>query len=145
MVLTKMKQVAEAHLGGTVSSAVISVPAYFNCAQRQATRDAGAIAGLNVLRLINEPSAAAIAYGLDKKTQGTRNVLVFDLGGGSLDVSLLTIEEGVFAVRATASDTSLGGEHFDQRLVKHLAQEFKWKHKKGQYLGIIYGAHPSSC
>ena len=130
MVLTKMKEVAESYLGGTVTSAVVTVPAYFNDSQRQATKDAGTIAGLNVLRIINEPTAAAIAYGLDKKTQGERNVLIFDLGGGTFDVSLLTIEEGIFEVKATAGDTHLGGEDFDNRLVTHFSQEFKRKHKK---------------
>ena len=130
MVLTKMKEVAESYLGGTVTSAVVTVPAYFNDSQRQATKDAGTIAGLNVLRIINEPTAAAIAYGLDKKTTGEKNVLIFDLGGGTFDVSLLTIEEGIFEVKATAGDTHLGGEDFDNRLVTHFSQEFKRKHKK---------------
>ncbi|CDO72906.1 hypothetical protein BN946_scf185002.g91 [Trametes cinnabarina] len=130
MVLTKMKEIAESYLGGTVSSAVITVPAYFNDSQRQATKDAGTIAGLNVLRIINEPTAAAIAYGLDKKAQGERNVLIFDLGGGTFDVSLLTIEEGIFEVKATAGDTHLGGEDFDNRLVNHFVNEFKRKYKK---------------
>ncbi|KAK6267774.1 hypothetical protein QUC31_011934 [Theobroma cacao] len=132
MVLTKMKEVAEAYLGQTVTNAVTTVPAYFNDSQRQATKDAGAIAGLNVLRIINEPTAAAIAYGLDKKASrsGEKNVLIFDLGGGTFDVSLLTIEEGIFEVKATAGDTHLGGEDFDNRLVNHFVQEFKRKHKK---------------
>jgi len=130
MVLTKMKDTAEAYLGGKVSNAVITVPAYFNDSQRQATKDAGLIAGLNVLRIINEPTAAAIAYGLDKKTDGEKNVLIFDLGGGTFDVSLLTIEDGIFEVKATAGDTHLGGEDFDNRLVSHFAQEFKRKYKK---------------
>ncbi|KAE8350753.1 heat shock protein 70 family [Aspergillus coremiiformis] len=130
MVLTKMRETAEAYLGGTVNNAVITVPAYFNDSQRQATKDAGLIAGLNVLRIINEPTAAAIAYGLDKKTEGERNVLIFDLGGGTFDVSLLTIEEGIFEVKATAGDTHLGGEDFDNRLVNHFVNEFKRKHKK---------------
>jgi len=130
MVLTKMKETAEAFLGTTVTQAVVTVPAYFNDSQRQATKDAGAIAGLNVLRIINEPTAAAIAYGLDKKTTGERNVLIFDLGGGTFDVSLLTIEEGIFEVKATAGDTHLGGEDFDNRLVNHFVQEFKRKNKK---------------
>ncbi|OJT07855.1 Heat shock protein HSS1 [Trametes pubescens] len=130
MILTKMKEVAESYLGGTVTSAVVTVPAYFNDSQRQATKDAGTISGLNVLRIINEPTAAAIAYGLDKKTVGERNVLIFDLGGGTFDVSLLTIEEGIFEVKATAGDTHLGGEDFDNRLVNHFVQEFKRKHKK---------------
>jgi len=130
MVLTKMKDTAEAYLGGKVKDAVITVPAYFNDSQRQATKDAGHIAGLNVLRIINEPTAAAIAYGLDKKTEGEKNVLIFDLGGGTFDVSLLTIEDGIFEVKATAGDTHLGGEDFDNRLVNHFAQEFKRKYKK---------------
>jgi heat shock protein 1/8 len=131
MVLIKMKETAEAYLGGTITNAVITVPAYFNDSQRQATKDAGVISGLNVLRIINEPTAAAIAYGLDKKVSGERNVLIFDLGGGTFDVSLLTIEEGIFEVKATAGDTHLGGEDFDNRLVNHFVQEFKRKHKKG--------------
>ncbi|OJK03292.1 hypothetical protein ASPACDRAFT_50637 [Aspergillus aculeatus ATCC 16872] len=130
MILTKMRETAESYLGGTVNNAVITVPAYFNDSQRQATKDAGLIAGLNVLRIINEPTAAAIAYGLDKKTEGERNVLIFDLGGGTFDVSLLTIEEGIFEVKATAGDTHLGGEDFDNRLVNHFVTEFKRKHKK---------------
>jgi L1 cell adhesion molecule like protein len=130
MVLTKMRETAESYLGGTVNNAVITVPAYFNDSQRQATKDAGLIAGLNVLRIINEPTAAAIAYGLDKKVEGERNVLIFDLGGGTFDVSLLTIEEGIFEVKSTAGDTHLGGEDFDNRLVNHFVNEFKRKHKK---------------
>jgi len=130
MVLVKMKEIAEAYLGGTVKDAVITVPAYFNDSQRQATKDAGVISGLNVLRIINEPTAAAIAYGLDKKAAGERNVLIFDLGGGTFDVSLLTIEDGIFEVKATAGDTHLGGEDFDNRLVAHFSDEFKRKHKK---------------
>lgn len=127
-----MKETAEAYLGKTVTNAVITVPAYFNDSQRQATKDAGAIAGLNVLRIINEPTAAAIAYGLDKKTAGTgeRNVLIFDLGGGTFDVSILTIEDGIFEVKSTAGDTHLGGEDFDNRMVNHFVQEFKRKYKK---------------
>ncbi|EGC48122.1 hsp70-like protein [Histoplasma capsulatum var. duboisii H88] len=130
MVLTKMRETAEAYLGGTVNNAVVTVPAYFNDSQRQATKDAGLIAGLNVLRIINEPTAAAIAYGLDKKADGERNVLIFDLGGGTFDVSLLTIEEGIFEVKSTAGDTHLGGEDFDNRLVNHFVSEFKRKFKK---------------
>ncbi|XP_045782116.1 heat shock protein 68-like [Maniola jurtina] len=131
MVLTKMKETAEAYLGTTVRDAVVTVPAYFNDSQRQATKDAGAIAGLNVLRIINEPTAAALAYGLDKNLKGERNVLIFDLGGGTFDVSILTIDEGsLFEVKATAGDTHLGGEDFDNRLVNHLADEFKRKYKK---------------
>ncbi|ORY42325.1 70 kDa heat shock protein 3 [Rhizoclosmatium globosum] len=130
MVLLKMKETAEAYLGTSISNAVVTVPAYFNDSQRQATKDAGVISGMNVLRIINEPTAAAIAYGLDKKTAGEKNVLIFDLGGGTFDVSLLTIEDGIFEVKATAGDTHLGGEDFDNRLVSHFVQEFKRKHKK---------------
>ncbi|EQK99789.1 hypothetical protein G6O67_002729 [Ophiocordyceps sinensis] len=130
MVLTKMRETAESYLGCTVNNAVVTVPAYFNDSQRQATKDAGLISGLNVLRIINEPTAAAIAYGLDKKVEGERNVLIFDLGGGTFDVSLLTIEEGIFEVKSTAGDTHLGGEDFDNRLVNHFCNEFKRKHKK---------------
>ena len=131
MVLTKMKETAEAHLGHTVRDAVVTVPAYFNDAQRQATKDAGVIAGLNVLRIINEPTAAAIAYGLDKKKgQKESNVLIFDLGGGTFDVSILSIDEGIFEVKSTAGDTHLGGEDFDNRLVDHFMKEFNRKHKK---------------
>merc|ERR1719274_455769 len=130
MILTKMKETAESYLGKDIKDVVITVPAYFNDSQRQATKDAGAIAGLNVLRIINEPTAAAIAYGLDKKAAGESNVLIFDLGGGTFDVSLLTIDDGIFEVKATAGDTHLGGEDFDNRLVNHFTQEFKRKHKK---------------
>ena len=129
MVLTKMKEIAEAYLGKTVKNAVVTVPAYFNDAQRASTKDAGAIAGLNIIRIINEPTAAAIAYGLDKKSEKEKNILIFDLGGGTFDVSILNIEEGIFEVKATAGDTHLGGEDFDTRLVKHFVQEFKRKHK----------------
>merc|ERR1712160_139519 len=129
MVLTKMKEIAEAYLGKEVNNAVVTVPAYFNDSQRQATKDAGSISGLNVLRIINEPTAAAIAYGLDKKGD-EKNVLIFDLGGGTFDVSLLTIEEGIFEVKATAGDTHLGGEDFDNRMVNHFVQEFKRRHRK---------------
>jgi len=130
MVLTKMKETAEGYLGNTVSNAVITVPAYFNDSQRQATKDAGTIAGLNVLRIINEPTAAAIAYGLDKKVGVERNVLIFDLGGGTFDVSILTIEDGIFEVKSTSGNTHLGGEDFDNRMVNHFATEFKRKNKK---------------
>lgn len=130
MVLVKMKEIAESYLGAAVTSAVITVPAYFNDGQRQATKDAGAIAGLNVLRIINEPTAAAIAYGLDKKGKGESNILIFDLGGGTFDVSLLAIDDGIFEVKATAGDTHLGGEDFDNRLVNWCVQEFKRKTKK---------------
>jgi L1 cell adhesion molecule like protein len=130
MVLIKMKETAEAYLGQPINSAVITVPAYFNDSQRQATKDAGTISGMQVKRIINEPTAAAIAYGLDKKSQGEMNVLIFDLGGGTFDVSLLTIEEGIFEVKSTAGDTHLGGEDFDNRMVTHFVQEFKRKHNK---------------
>ncbi len=131
MVLIKMKEIAEDYLGETVDTAVITVPAYFNDAQRQSTKDAGAIAGLNVLRIINEPTAAAIAYGLDQEKDGKeKNILIYDLGGGTFDVTLLSIEDGIFEVKATAGDTRLGGEDFDTRLVHHFSQEFKRKHKK---------------
>jgi len=131
MVLTKMKETAEAYLGQDVKDAVVTVPAYFNDSQRQATKDAGVISGLNVLRIINEPTAAAIAYGLDKKKGAQEcNVLIFDLGGGTFDVSILTIEEGIFEVKSTAGDTHLGGEDFDNRMVDHFVNEFKRKHKK---------------
>jgi len=131
MVLTKMKETAEAYLGQDVKDAVVTVPAYFNDSQRQATKDAGVISGLNVLRIINEPTAAAIAYGLDKKKGAAEcNVLIFDLGGGTFDVSILTIEEGIFEVKSTAGDTHLGGEDFDNRMVDHFVNEFKRKHKK---------------
>lgn len=132
MVLIKMKETAEAYLGKEVKNAVITVPAYFNDSQRQATKDAGAISGLNVLRIINEPTAAAIAYGLDKSgtSSGEKNVLIFDLGGGTFDVSVLSIEDGIFEVKATAGDTHLGGEDFDNRMVDYFLQEFKRKFKK---------------
>jgi len=126
MILVKMKEVAEAYLGKEVKYAVVTVPAYFNDAQRTATRDAGVIAGLEVLRIINEPTAAAIAYGMDKKS-GEKTIIVFDLGGGTFDVSLLTIDNGVFEVVATAGDTHLGGEDFDQRLTEHFVKIFKKK------------------
>ncbi|CAE7227403.1 BIP5 [Symbiodinium sp. CCMP2592] len=128
MVLTKMKETAENYLGKEVKHAVVTVPAYFNDAQRQSTKDAGTIAGLNVLRIINEPTAAAIAYGLDKKTE--KNILVYDLGGGTFDVSLLTIDNGVFEVVATNGDTHLGGEDFDQRVMQHFMKIFEKKHGK---------------
>ncbi|TKY71898.1 Heat shock 70 kDa protein [Spatholobus suberectus] len=132
MVLFKMKEVAEAYLGDAVKDAVITVPAYFTNSQRQATKDAGKIVGLNVMRIINEPTAAAIAYGLDKKgwREGEQNVLVFDLGGGTFDVSLVTIDEGMFRVKATVGDTHLGGVDFDNNLVNHLVNVFKEKHMK---------------
>ncbi|AGO11298.1 AaceriACR038Wp [[Ashbya] aceris (nom. inval.)] len=127
MVLGKMKQIAEDYLGKKVTHAVVTVPAYFNDAQRQATKDAGAIAGLNILRIVNEPTAAAIAYGLDK-TEDEHQIIVYDLGGGTFDVSLLSIENGVFEVQATAGDTHLGGEDFDYKLVRHFLKLFKKKH-----------------
>lgn len=130
MVLIKMKETAEAYLGGKVRNAVITVPAYFNDSQRQATKDAGSIAGLNVLRIINEPTAAALAYGLDKKLKGEQSVLIYDLGGGTFDVSILTIDNGLFEVKSTNGNTHLGGEDFDNNLVKYFAQEFRRKHGK---------------
>ncbi|CAF1341357.1 unnamed protein product [Rotaria sp. Silwood1] len=130
MVLTKMKETAEAFLGKTISKAVVTVPAYFNDSQRQATKDAGIIAGLDILRIINEPTAAAIAYGLDKKNSGEKNVLIFDLGGGTFDVSILVLDNGVFEVKSTSGDTHLGGEDFDNRMVTHFIQEFKRKTNK---------------
>jgi len=133
MVLVKMKEIAEGYLGKDVKNAVVTVPAYFNDSQRLATKDAGTIAGMNVMRIINEPTAAAIAYGLDRKNdkgKAERNVLIFDLGGGTFDVSLLTIEDGIFEVRATAGDTHLGGEDFDNRMVNYFVTEFKRKNKK---------------
>merc|ERR1719370_724392 len=123
-----MKQTAETYLGQEISHAVVTVPAYFNDAQRQATKDAGTIAGMTVLRIINEPTAAAIAYGLDKKHKET-NIMVYDLGGGTFDVSLLTLDEGVFEVVATNGDTHLGGEDFDQRVIEFFVKSFKRKHK----------------
>ena len=131
MVLRKMHEIAEAYLGTTVKNAVVTVPAYFNDSQRKATRDAGSLAGLNVLHIINEPTAATIAYGLDRMASsiGKKNVLIFDLGGGTTDVSLITIEKGVFEVKAVAGDTHLGGEDFDNRMVKHFVNIFKRQHK----------------
>jgi len=129
MVLSKMKEIAEAYMGEDIQNAVITVPAYFNDAQRQATKDAGVIAGLNVLRIINEPTAAAIAYGLDKKGDKEINILIYDLGGGTFDVSLLAIDDGVFEVKATAGDTHLGGEDFDRRMMEYCMADFKKKHK----------------
>jgi endoplasmic reticulum chaperone BiP len=129
MILVKMKEIAENYLGREVKHAVITVPAYFNDQQRQATKDAGLISGLEVLRIINEPTAAAIAYGMDKKA-GEKNIIVFDLGGGTFDVSLLTIDNGVFEVVATSGDTHLGGEDFDQRLTEHFVKVFKKKNNK---------------
>ena len=129
MVLSKM-ETTEAYLGQPLRHAAITVPAYFNDSQRQATKDAGAIAGLNVLRIINEPTAAAMAYGLDRQGAGERNALIFDLGGGTFHLSALTIDAGVFEVKATAGDTHLGGEDFDNRLANHFVEEFRRKHGK---------------
>lgn len=129
-ILEKMKSTAEAYLGKDVKNAVITVPAYFNDAQRQATKDAGLICGLNVLRIINEPTAAAIAYGLDNKSDKERNIIIYDVGGGTLDVTLLTLDDGIFEVKATSGDTHLGGEDFDANLVMHFADEFKRKNKQ---------------
>lgn len=129
MVIGKLKAITETYTGEELKDVVVTVPAYFNDAQRQATKDAGTIAGLNVLRIINEPTAAAIAYGLDKKSSKETNILIFDCGGGTFDVSLLTIEDGVFEVKATAGDTHLGGEDFDTLLVEHFSKEFKRKQK----------------
>jgi len=130
MVLTKMKEIAEAYLGQPVKDAVITVPAYFNDSQRQATKDAGAIAGLKVARIINEPTAAALAYGLNQSKSGEQHILVFDLGGGTFDVTLLTLDDGVFEVKATGGNTHLGGEDFDNRLVEYFVKEFQRKFKK---------------
>merc|ERR1712166_1377385 len=135
IIRTKMKETAEAYLGTKVSDAVVTVPAYFNDSQRQATKDAGAICGLNVLRIINEPTAAAIAYGLDKKGSGERNVLIYDMGGGTFDVSVLTIEDGIFEVKSTAGDTHLGGEDFDNRVVEFCLQDFKRKNRGKDMIG----------
>merc|ERR1712070_339414 len=129
MILGKMREIAESFLGKSINNAVVTVPAYFNDAQRQATKDAGTISSLNVMRIINEPTAAAIAYGLDKKG-GEKNILVFDLGGGTFDVTVLTIDNGVFEVVATNGDTHLGGEDFDQRVMEYMMKIFKRKHKK---------------
>ena len=134
MVLVKMKETAEAYLGEKVTDAVITCPAYFNDSQRQATKDAGHIAGLNVLRIINEPTAAAMAYGLNTGSKQERNVLIYDFGGGTFDVSLLNIDDGVFEVIATSGDCHLGGEDIDNRLVQHFLNDFKRKHKKDMSL-----------
>lgn len=130
MVVGKMKEIAEAYLGHEVTQAVVTVPAYFNDSQRTATKDCCRIAGLECLRIISEPTAACMAYGLDKQKSGEKNILLYDLGGGTYDVSLLTIDEGVFEVKATSGDTHLGGEDFDNRLVQHFVDEFKRKNKK---------------
>ncbi len=129
MILIKMKEIGENFLGQKVKNAVVTVPAYFNDAQRQATKDAGTISGMNVVRILNEPTAAAIAYGLDKKS-GEQNIIVFDLGGGTFDVSILTIDNGVFEVIATNGDTHLGGEDFDQRVLEHFFKLIRKKHNK---------------
>ena len=129
-ILEKMKNIAESYLGKEVKNAVITVPAYFSDAQRQATKDAGTICGLNVLRIINEPTAAAIAYGIDKHTESEKNVIIYDVGGGTLDVTLLTLDDGIFEVKATSGDTHLGGEDFDRNLMFHFMEEVKKKHKK---------------
>ena len=128
-ILEKMKSIAESYIGKSVKNAVITVPAYFNDAQRQATKDAGAICGLNVLRIINEPTAAAIAYGLDQKHDGERHIIIYDVGGGTLDVTLLSIDDGIFEVKATSGDTHLGGEDFDRNLMYHFMDEFQRKNK----------------
>jgi L1 cell adhesion molecule like protein len=130
MILAKMKQIAEVYLQGKVSEVVISVPAYFNDSQRQAIKDAAVIAGLNVLRIINASTSASIAYGIDKKVLGEQNVLIFDLGGGTLNVSILKMEADIFEVKSTVGDTHLGGEDFDNRMVAHFVQEFKRKNNK---------------
>ena len=129
-ILEKMKSIAESYLGKEVKNAVITVPAYFNDAQRQATKDAGVICGLNVLRMINEPTAAAIAYGLDKKHESEKNIIIYDVGGGTLDVTLLSLDEGIFEVKATSGDTHLGGEDFDTNLMIYFMDDFKRKHRK---------------
>ncbi|KAI9507008.1 heat shock protein 70, partial [Russula earlei] len=129
MVLLKMKETTESYLGGNIMNVVVTVPAYFNDSQCQATKDAGTISSLNILCIINKPTAAAIAYGLDKVSR-ERNILIFNLGSGTFDVSLLTIEEGIFEVKATAGDTHLGGEDFDYHLINHFIQEFRHKFKK---------------
>tara|TARA_Y100000780_G_scaffold232505_1_gene264918 strand:- start:722 stop:2626 length:1905 start_codon:yes stop_codon:yes gene_type:complete len=129
MILSEMKRISEQYLGHDVKDAVITVPAYFNDAQRQATKDAGAIAGLNVLRIINEPTAASIAYGIDKQTEREKNIIIFDCGGGTHDISILTLDDGVFEVKSTAGDTHLGGEDIDNMLVDYFKREFKNKHK----------------
>lgn len=129
MILSEMKRIAEQYLGHDVKDAVITVPAYFNDAQRQATKDAGAIAGLNVTRIINEPTAASIAYGLDRQKEGEKNILIFDCGGGTHDISVLTLDDGIFEVKSTAGDTHLGGEDIDNTLVEHFKTEFRRKHK----------------
>jgi len=131
MILLKMKETAESYLGTSINNAVVTIPAYFNDSQHQATKDVSTISGTNVLHIINKLTAAAIACGLAKKVTDECNVLIFDLSGGTFDVSLLIIEEGIFEVKATAGDTHLGGEDFDNWLVNHFAQEYKHKNKKG--------------
>ncbi|KAG1800512.1 Hsp70 protein-domain-containing protein [Suillus variegatus] len=144
MVLLKMKETAESYLGYNISDAIVTISAYFDDSQRQATKDAGTISGMNVLHIINQPTAAAIAYGLDKKVIGEGNILIFDLGGGTFDVSLLTIEEGIFEVKTTAGNTHLGGEDFGNRLVNHFTQGFKRKHKKATQTSIKIDSYFSS-
>ena len=129
-ILEKMKKTAESYLGKEVKNAVITVPAYFNDAQRQATKDAGMICGLNVLRIINEPTAAAIAYGLDQKCEQEKHIIIYDVGGGTLDVTLLSLDDGIFEVKSTSGDTHLGGEDFDKNVMFHFMEEFKKKHRK---------------
>jgi len=128
MVLGKMKEVAESYLGEKVTNAVVTVPAYFTDSQRAATKDAGTIAGLNVLRVVNEPTAAALAYGLDKQSEAERQIIVYDLGGGTFDVSILSVDQGVFEVLATAGDTHLGGEDFDQRVMNYFVKKYNKEH-----------------
>jgi len=135
MILTKMKETAEAYLGTKVNDGFVTVPAYFNDSQSRDTKDAGQICGLNVLRNNYEPTAAAVAYGLDKKGAGERNVLIYDMGGGTFDVSLLTIEDGIFEVKTTAGDTHLGGEDFDNRIVDFCLQDFKRKNRGKDMMG----------
>ena len=129
-ILARIKEVAESNLNAVVSQAVITVPAYFNEKQRTSVREAGRMAGFEVLRILNEPTAAAIAYGLDNKTDKERNIVIYDVGGGTLDVTLLTLDDGIFEVKATSGDTHLGGEDFDANLVQHFADEFKRKNKQ---------------
>ena len=144
MILGKMRSIAEGFLGKDIKNAVVTVPAYFNDAQRQATKDAGTISGMSVRRIINEPTAAAIAYGLDKKG-GEKNILVFDLGGGTFDVTLLTIDNGVFEVLATNGDTHLGGEDFDQRIMKYFLKVFKKKTSASLPCSKEINTETSSC
>jgi molecular chaperone DnaK (HSP70) len=144
VVLLQMKETTESYLGYNITDTIITILAYFNNSQRLAMKDANAstISRMNVLHIINEPTAAAIAYSLDKKVVGEHNVIIFDLGGGTFNVSLMTIEEGIFEVKATTSDTHLGGEDFDNQLVNHFAQGFKRKHKKGKLFSYTIVGHP---